>query len=83
MKWVSVKEKLPQTHVQVMVCRIMRVMDFEIRVIDIGVLLGTGGYDRWELQSQQFSLLPTKPTLDSGIVTHWARLPKLPPKDKE
>lgn len=81
MKWISVRDSLPPTHEHVLVCRIIKVMDFEIQSHDIGMLLGTGRYDRWELQSQQFSPLPTKPTLDSGIITHWMKLPKYPPKE--
>ena len=83
MKWISVKDKLPETHDRVLVCRIIKVMDFEIQTHDIGYLEGTGGSDRWRLDSQQYSPLPTTPTLDSGIITHWMPLPKLPDKKNE
>ena len=80
MKWYDVKEKLPPTHCRVMVCRELRIecLDHPILTHDIGMLKGTGPSDRWELDSQQYCPLPTTPTLSSGIITHWARLPKLP-----
>ena len=85
MKWYDVKEKLPPTHQLVMVCREIRIpgMNFVIQSHDIGMLEGTGAYDRWRLESQQYSPLPTKPTIESGIITHWQRLPKFPPKKEE
>lgn len=80
MKWYDVREKLPPTHSRVMVCRELRIecLDHPILTHDIGILEGTGPLDRWKLDSQQYSPLPTTPTLSSGIITHWARLPKLP-----
>ncbi|MBQ9646131.1 MAG: hypothetical protein IJV24_07230 [Prevotella sp.] len=80
MKWYDVKEKLPPTHSRVMVCRELRIecLDHPILTHDIGMLEGTGPSDRWKLDSQQYSPLPTTPTLSSGIITHWAWLPKLP-----
>ena len=79
MKWYDVQEKLPPTYKRVMVCREIRIQGFApIPTYDIGILKGTNQSDRWELDSQQYSPLPLKPTLSSGIVTHWARLPKLP-----
>ena len=79
-KWISVKEKLPPTHHLVLVCREIRIdcLDHPILTTDIGMLTGTGLYDRWNFESQQYSPLPQKPTLESGIVTHWMELPKLP-----
>lgn len=83
MKWYDVKEKLPPTHNRVLVCREIRISGFPpIPTHDIGMLKGTDPSDRWELESQQYSPLPTTPTLRSGIVTHWARLPKLPHQEK-
>lgn len=80
MKWYNVKEKLPPVCCRVMVCRELRIdcLDHPILTHDIGILEGTGPSDRWKLDSQQYSPLPCTPTLDSGIITHWARLPKLP-----
>lgn len=84
MKWYDVNEKLPQTHTMVMVCREIRIQGFDpIQTHDIGMLEGTNPSDRWRLESQQYSPLPTTPTLSSGIVTHWCRLPKLPEKKGE
>ena len=84
MKWYDVNEKLPPTHCLVMVCREIRIPDLDIviQTHDIGMLKGTDPSDRWELESQHYSPLPTTPTLSSGIVTHWARLPKLPHQEK-
>lgn len=81
MTWYDVKEKLPPTHNRVMVCREIRIQGFNpIQTYDIGILEGTNPLDRWSLDSQQYSPLPITPTLSSGIVTHWCRLPKLPEK---
>lgn len=80
MKWYDVKDKLPPTHKCVMVCREIRIQDFVIQIHDIGMLEGTNPSDRWRLESQQYSPLPTTPTLSSGIVTHWCSLPKFPEK---
>ena len=80
MKWYDVKKKLPPTHCLVMVCRELRIkgLDHPVLTHDIGMLEGTEPSDRWKLESQQYSPLPCTPTLSSGIITHWARLPKLP-----
>jgi hypothetical protein len=80
MKWHNVKDKLPKTEHRVLVCRELRIdsLDHPILVHDIGVLHGTDLFDRWSLESQQYCILPVEPTLNSGIITHWAELPKLP-----
>ena len=80
MKWIDCKEKLPPTYRRVLVCREIRLSRLEHPVLihDIGMLQGTDSSDRWKLESQQYCPLPISPTLSSGIVTHWANLPKLP-----
>lgn len=83
MKWISVKTRLPDTYKRVLVCRIIKIMDCELQTHEIGYLDRAGGYDRWRLDSQVFSPLPLCPTLDSGIITHWMPLPKLPPKKED
>ena len=83
MKWISVKDKLPETHNTVLVCRVIKVMDFSFQTYDIGHIDRTSGFDRWRLDSQQFSPLPICPTADSGIITHWMPLPKFPKKENE
>ena len=80
MKWHDVMDKLPPTYAFVMVCCEFRVQGFVIQTHDIGMLKGTNPSDRWELLSQQYSPLPTTPTLNSGVVTHWCSLPNLPKK---
>ena len=85
MKWHRTKDKLPSTHTRVLVCREIRLdcLDHPILTHDIGILKGTGPSDRWELESQQFSILPCEPTVGSGIISHWMELPQLPFKEDE
>ncbi len=80
MEWISVEEKLPPTHHRVMVCRELRIdgLDHPILTHDIGMLEGTEPSDRWKLNSQDYCVLPCKPTISSGIISHWMELPKLP-----
>lgn len=79
MKWYDCKEKLPPTHTRVMVARELRLQGFDpILTHDIGMLKGTEEFDRWKLESQQYCALPCEPTIRSGIISHWAKLPKLP-----
>ena len=78
MKWTSCREKLPPTHHKVLVIRRIELKEITINTHDIGILLGTDASSRWNLESQQFSPLPTKPTVSSGIITHWMELPKMP-----
>lgn len=80
MKWYDASERLPRVNTRVMVCREIRVCGVAIQAHDIGVLEGTDPSDRWTLESERYSPLPASPTLRSGIVTHWCRLPKLPEK---
>lgn len=78
--WISVKNELPPMYHRVLVCRELHIEGLEhvIKVCDIAHLEGHGPTDRWRLDSQQFSLLPCAPTLESGIISHWMRLPGLP-----
>ena len=82
MKWYDVKEKLPPTNTRVLVCFELRakLLDHPIQTHEIGILEGTEPLDRWRLESQHYSPHPFSPTLSSGFITHWARLPKLPNK---
>ena len=85
MKWYNCKEKLPPTNSRVLVCRELRIdgIDHPILTHDIGILEGTGMSDRWRLESQTYCLLPCKPTVSSGIISHWAKLPKLPENKRD
>jgi len=80
MEWISVKEKLPPVCCRVLVCRQLRIVCLARPVLtyDIGMLKGTEPGDRWRLDSQQYCVLPCEPTLESGIVSHWMKLPELP-----
>ena len=83
MKWYNCKEKLPPIYTKVLVCREIRVSGFNpMLTYDFGMIRGIEACDRWELGSQYGLILPQKPTIGSGIVTHWARLPKLPDREK-
>ena len=85
MKWYDCKKKLPPINTMVLVLRQIRLdfLDHPVLVHDIGVLKGTDSDSRWELESQNYAPLPIKPTVDSGIITHWARLPKFPINKEE
>ena len=81
MKWYNCKEKLPPTHHRVLVCRELRNidgLDHPVQVHDIGYLEGDQPNDRWRLESQSYCIFPCEPTISSGIISHWANLPKLP-----
>lgn len=84
MEWINVKDELPKVNNMVLVCRELHIEGLKrvIRVHDIARLEGHQPSDRWRLESQQFSLLPCVPTLDSGIISHWMPLPELPKETK-
>lgn len=76
MKWYSVKEKLPPLDKRVLLCREVKITsDYIIPVCEIGKLRED---DRFHLEGQRGSILPLTPTVNSGIITYWAALPKCP-----
>jgi hypothetical protein len=75
MKWRSTKDKLPPQHERVLLCRKIDISDYQFGKIEIGFL---GGDDRFHLESQKAYILPITPHKESGIITHWAKLPKCP-----
>jgi len=81
MKWYSTKEKLPKKGEWVLICVKHKIDKFYYYTHDIGKITNE---DRWCLDSQQYNrVLQLKPTVDSGIVTHWAKLPKLPEQEEK
>lgn len=76
MKWISTKERLPESNHRVLAIRRLSVKNIDtcIQSYEIAYING----NRWKLDSEQWSMLPCTPTIDSGIITHWMELPEKP-----
>lgn len=80
MKWISTTERLPESMHSVLAIRKLTIPNCDVVIPSYEIARING--DRWELDSQQWCILPCTPTIDSGIITHWMELPKEPLLEK-
>lgn len=80
MKYIPTTERLPESMHSVLAIRELTIpeCDAVIQSYEIAYIDGI----RWTLESQQWSVLPCTPTIDSGIITHWMELPEKPSLEK-